>query len=309
MEKRSAMQAAMTSLCSDPMSIIPPCRRSSFSKGPDRPGATRGSAARSRVRRDRVELEFPRFDLSLENRRATQNQVVYEAAAAIREHGSGLKAATITPESAGDVGSPNRMLREEIGGKVIVGPAAGFPASSRSAASTRRSRSCAWRSATRTARRSGARARATTRSRSARSASSGESAAQSPSSPSARRAHGREGLRRPEVHREPDLRGDAQGGDGRCRRAAPRRPVRAATHRRDVRAADLVQGRADGDPGPEPRPRHPLRPRVPPVRLDRRGRVVLVAFGDDFEPNALWPRRRTAPPRRWRARTSPTRWR
>ena len=65
-------------------------------------------------------LEFPRFDLSLENRRATENQVVYEAAAAIKEHGYGLKAATITPERAGDVGSPNRMLREEIGGKVIV---------------------------------------------------------------------------------------------------------------------------------------------------------------------------------------------
>ena len=67
-----------------------------------------------------VELTFPRYDLSLENRRATENAVVYEAAAAIREVGMGLKAATITPEGAGDVGSPNRILREEIGGKVIV---------------------------------------------------------------------------------------------------------------------------------------------------------------------------------------------
>jgi isocitrate dehydrogenase (NAD+) len=67
-----------------------------------------------------VELEFPRYDLSLESRRATQNGVVHEAAAAIREHGYGLKAATITPETAGDVGSPNRILREEVGGKVIV---------------------------------------------------------------------------------------------------------------------------------------------------------------------------------------------
>src|SRR5947199_8119479 len=65
-------------------------------------------------------LELPRFDLSLEHRRATKNQVVHEAAAAIREHGLGLKAATVTPETAGDVGSPNRILREEIGGKVIV---------------------------------------------------------------------------------------------------------------------------------------------------------------------------------------------
>src|SRR5205807_9985630 len=67
-----------------------------------------------------VELEFPRFDLSLANRRATKNQVVYEAAAAIREAGLALKAATITPEGRDDVGSPNRILREEIGGKVIV---------------------------------------------------------------------------------------------------------------------------------------------------------------------------------------------
>jgi isocitrate/isopropylmalate dehydrogenase len=67
-----------------------------------------------------IELELPRFDLSLANRRATENAVVHEAAAAIREHGLGLKAATVTPETADDVGSPNRILREEIGGQVIV---------------------------------------------------------------------------------------------------------------------------------------------------------------------------------------------
>jgi isocitrate dehydrogenase (NAD+) len=67
-----------------------------------------------------VELEFPRFDLSLESRRRTENAVVHEAARAIREHGLGLKAATITPEGRDDVGSPNRILREEIGGRVIV---------------------------------------------------------------------------------------------------------------------------------------------------------------------------------------------
>jgi isocitrate dehydrogenase (NAD+) len=66
------------------------------------------------------ELELPRYDLSLEHRRATQNAVVHEAAAAIREAGLGLKAATVTPEARGDVGSPNRILREEIGGRVIV---------------------------------------------------------------------------------------------------------------------------------------------------------------------------------------------
>ena len=67
-----------------------------------------------------VAVELERFDLSLESRRATRNQVVCEASARIRETGLGLKAATITPEGADDVGSPNRILREEIGGRVII---------------------------------------------------------------------------------------------------------------------------------------------------------------------------------------------
>jgi isocitrate/isopropylmalate dehydrogenase len=67
-----------------------------------------------------LELALPRFDLSLASRRATANGVVHEAAAAIRESGLGLKAATITPEGRNDVGSPNRILREDIGGRVIV---------------------------------------------------------------------------------------------------------------------------------------------------------------------------------------------
>ncbi|MGP0032169.1 MAG: isocitrate/isopropylmalate family dehydrogenase [Acidimicrobiales bacterium] len=67
-----------------------------------------------------VEIEQIRFDLSLDNRRRTVNGVVAEAAAAMREVGLGLKAATITPERIGDIGSPNRILREGIGGSVIV---------------------------------------------------------------------------------------------------------------------------------------------------------------------------------------------
>jgi isocitrate dehydrogenase (NAD+) len=67
-----------------------------------------------------LEFELPRFDLSLESRRRTDNAVVHEAAHAIREHGLGLKAATVTPEGRDDIGSPNRILREEIGGRVIV---------------------------------------------------------------------------------------------------------------------------------------------------------------------------------------------
>jgi len=66
------------------------------------------------------ELRFDRFDLSLASRRATRNEIVHAAAAAIREAGLGLKAATVTPEGADDVGSPNRILREEIDGRVIV---------------------------------------------------------------------------------------------------------------------------------------------------------------------------------------------
>ena len=67
-----------------------------------------------------LELELERFDLSLGHRRATRNAVVTEAAHAMREAGFGVKAATITPEGKDDVGSPNRILREEVGGKVII---------------------------------------------------------------------------------------------------------------------------------------------------------------------------------------------
>src|SRR5881398_1252174 len=67
-----------------------------------------------------LELSLERFALSLNSRRSSSNQVVIDAAAAMREAGLGLKAATITPEGAGDVGSPNRLLREAIGGTVIV---------------------------------------------------------------------------------------------------------------------------------------------------------------------------------------------
>lgn len=67
-----------------------------------------------------LKLAFERYDLSLENRRVTNNGVVMEAAQAMRRHKLGLKAATITPEQKGDVGSPNAILRKAIDGKVIV---------------------------------------------------------------------------------------------------------------------------------------------------------------------------------------------
>jgi isocitrate dehydrogenase (NAD+) len=74
-----------------------------------------------------LDLDLLRFDLSLENRRATSNQIVSDAALAMRKAGLGLKAATITPEGAGDVGSPNRILREQVDGKVIVRTARRLP--------------------------------------------------------------------------------------------------------------------------------------------------------------------------------------
>ncbi|MBM3121752.1 MAG: isocitrate dehydrogenase [Chloroflexi bacterium] len=68
----------------------------------------------------RLPLTFEHFDLSLANRRQTRNQVILQAAEAMRRTGFGLKAATITPESADDVSSPNAILREAIDGQVIL---------------------------------------------------------------------------------------------------------------------------------------------------------------------------------------------
>jgi isocitrate/isopropylmalate dehydrogenase len=68
----------------------------------------------------RCPLNFESFDLSLENRRQTQNKVVHEAAERIKAVGLGIKAATITPGDPDDVGSPNALLRELIEGQVIL---------------------------------------------------------------------------------------------------------------------------------------------------------------------------------------------
>ncbi|HML21061.1 MAG TPA: isocitrate/isopropylmalate family dehydrogenase [Aggregatilinea sp.] len=65
-------------------------------------------------------VDFKTYDLSLENRRATKNQVVYDAAEAIVANKFGIKAATITPGNPDDVGSPNAILREAIDAQVIL---------------------------------------------------------------------------------------------------------------------------------------------------------------------------------------------
>ena len=110
------------------------------------------------------------------------------AARAMREAGYGVKAATITPEGADDVGSPNQILREEIDGKVIIrtgppdpGRHAGrrHPPPDRGRADGRRGR---------LRRRGAARgARTATRSRFAPSACTARCAARSPSTRSAPR--------------------------------------------------------------------------------------------------------------------------
>jgi isocitrate dehydrogenase (NAD+) len=75
-----------------------------------------------------MELSLDRFDLSLANRRSTDNAVVSEAATAMKEAGFGIKAATVTPEGKDDVGSPNRLLREAVDGKVIIRTGRRIPA-------------------------------------------------------------------------------------------------------------------------------------------------------------------------------------
>ena len=67
-----------------------------------------------------VPLDLQFFDLSLEHRRATRNEVVVRAAEAMVACGFGLKAATVTTTDPGDVGSPNALLRERVGGRVIL---------------------------------------------------------------------------------------------------------------------------------------------------------------------------------------------
>ena len=75
-----------------------------------------------------VDLEY--YDLSVENRDATDDQVTIDAAHAIREHGVGVKCATITPDEARveEFGlkkmwrSPNGTIRNILDGVVFREP-------------------------------------------------------------------------------------------------------------------------------------------------------------------------------------------
>jgi len=77
-----------------------------------------------------LDLELDYYDLSMENRDATDDQVTIDAARAIQKHGVGVKCATITPDEArvAEFGlkkmwkSPNGTIRNILGGVVFREP-------------------------------------------------------------------------------------------------------------------------------------------------------------------------------------------
>jgi isocitrate dehydrogenase len=74
-----------------------------------------------------LDIDLKYYDLSVENRDATDDQVTIDAANAIREHGVGVKCATITPDEGRveEFGlkkmwrSPNGTIRNILGGTVF----------------------------------------------------------------------------------------------------------------------------------------------------------------------------------------------
>jgi len=77
-----------------------------------------------------LDIDLKYFDLSIQNRDATDDQVTIDAANAIKEHGVGIKCATITPDE-GRVEefdlkkmwkSPNGTIRNILGGTVFREP-------------------------------------------------------------------------------------------------------------------------------------------------------------------------------------------
>ena len=77
-----------------------------------------------------LDLDIRTFDLSIQNRDATNDQVTIDAAQAIDEHGVGVKCATITPDEARveEFGlkqmwkSPNGTIRNILGGVIFREP-------------------------------------------------------------------------------------------------------------------------------------------------------------------------------------------
>ncbi|MFT4122376.1 MAG: NADP-dependent isocitrate dehydrogenase [Microbacteriaceae bacterium] len=77
-----------------------------------------------------LDLPLEYYDLSIENRDATDDQVTIDAATAIQRHGVGVKCATITPDEArvAEFGlkkmwkSPNGTIRNILGGVIFREP-------------------------------------------------------------------------------------------------------------------------------------------------------------------------------------------
>jgi isocitrate dehydrogenase len=77
-----------------------------------------------------LEIELDYYDLSIQNRDATDDQVTIDAANAIKRHGVGVKCATITPDEdrVAEFGlkkmwkSPNGTIRNILGGVVFREP-------------------------------------------------------------------------------------------------------------------------------------------------------------------------------------------
>ena len=77
-----------------------------------------------------LDLDIRYFDLSMENRDATSDQVTVDAATAIKEYGVGVKCATITPDEARVKEfnlkkmwkSPNGTIRNILGGVIFREP-------------------------------------------------------------------------------------------------------------------------------------------------------------------------------------------
>lgn len=77
-----------------------------------------------------LDIDLKYYDLSIENRNATDDQITIDAAHAIKEHGVGVKCATITPDEARVAEfnlkemwrSPNGTIRNILGGVVFREP-------------------------------------------------------------------------------------------------------------------------------------------------------------------------------------------
>ncbi|KIF76315.1 isocitrate dehydrogenase [Streptomyces sp. 150FB] len=88
------------------------------------------SAIRNRLILPYLDIDLAYFDLAIENRDATGDQVTVDAANAVKEHGVGVKCATITPDTARveEFGlkamyrSPNGTLRNILGGVIFREP-------------------------------------------------------------------------------------------------------------------------------------------------------------------------------------------